>query len=1798
MATDPLSTILSVTNTAGPAVGPTDAQRDAASASRLEQEAAPRPGVLDVTYEALRDGRVMSWGLIDRVFNSTSDEDEEGIRNGWSYSTVQDEVEKDLSWDHVQYLRENGARGPVAMQNALNQIAVRQDQDKLYARASGTAQFMGQMLAGMADPTALVAGLGVAGLTARTAFGAGALVRAGRPLTAVGAVMAENVAAEVLFTGLQDWSGEVLGAKDYAMAAAGAALLSGAFEGGAAAIGRGTYRQAQANQTVSEARRMAQDATRAETESLRAEGIDGANDAAVAQWRVEQARLAADTVNARTDTPVIPEDLQRMIRDDAEGTPDDVQAQPTQEVKVPEPTSEDLDGLTAPEVAEVLLTPDKVLNVARELESTGDIGAGQSLLMDYINTLDDPNDAPELFEEWAAMDARRTKSENTLRSEEDPNAPVPATLEGAVIVLNLAPVPTGTKSADGRSLPSVTAVKRKATREGTGWRDTTVGSMLDAAARSENPSLVRLRPMIQMLQTRGSSISGAKVTLADTAVGYSQDSGSILQPARDDQYQGLRVKDMTDLEVVDAMGDWAARAVVHEITHQMTQHLIDAASGANRAKLSPQVLRAIETIEDVLARYAATLKSSEASNPGSTEGLTYAGLNAHELVAEAMSNPKVQKMLMDMPASSNGGGKWSNALQELIGAVKRLFGDPDGSNGFTDIMVAIDVLFRARGNATLMDYSGAQATGWPGANMPKASQGWRAMDQKLPLWNDPRWKMMRGASVSTNPADQALVAELTAGRLTSTKEVRALGAGVTAGGRFLARPELQAMVKVVQDLQAKYLPDSHIILSDTVGANSTANGRILTVGNNHVIGINVESLIGQGAMTRTILHEVGHAIFHTQAAGIEPRLLARMKEDHKAFVNQVYAEDPEAVNRRFSLTSTNRKRLQGKALKSNDYNLSFDEYSAEQFVKYMEKETQANTGKGITGAMREKLIRLIDIMKDYFKTSKDAGYLKPDDSFEEFFTSVYTGVERNLGAPVKAVDSQPVNPIAAIAARKNFAAGMYNHAKGFMARQPIDVARLRVLTAKFGGGLSDGLRLATSNNPIMQMVASLVTETTTGASGRRANVAIRKETLKMRLVGNSRLDFETAYSGWKKETKVSPFDDLVSGTARRKFDRLVYEEILARRQASSWRSEVPTVRKAADALQALYERSLAAQKEAGTLGSDRLPEDSVGYLPQSLDGRKLAEADPAEMQELVEHLALHWESKLQWDKRFSKQFAEFYVNRARTRVMDSSSKDFSGTATEGVGVVREALEEMSAQMRDPALVLEATKAKKGLGQTKARLDVDLLADLPSGKKVLDFYEDDTMALAMRYVNRTSGTVALTEFGIPGSDGVKHLKDASIQHAENKADIPTREELEAFDRVMAEIMGQPVPGEVYSARATGIRLFVMLQRLGSMVYTQAAETVNMVHHLGVGATLRGVASLPRILGEVGRVKRGADPANHILTHIEKWGGEFGAHNYKMVFPLDAPDSRLETYVDDPGLLHRLLSAGAYYQSKVTGFRALMAAQHRMAAEQIVMKAARFLADPSGKPDIWLKDMGIDEELAGHIRLNIHEVAQWDRNGNLTGFDVTRVQNPRAAEAFVQAIHRGVNQIIQGSFTGERSAWAHNDWIKVMTQLRTFGITSTEKQWARVREVTGGGKQGYAAATGLLLAQVAMVMPIIAARTHIASIGREDREEFIKKNLHPAALVRSSLNYAALSGMFGDMLDVIGGLGGQLLDKDQQDLIGGRQGSSAGRVTDAVPALGSADAAGRVLSGNATVYSALKQMPFSNTPYLIPVINLFK
>lgn len=752
----------------------------------------------------------------------------------------------------------------------------------------------------------------------------------------------------------------------------------------------------------------------------------------------------------------------------------------------------------------------------------------------------------------------------------------------------------------------------------------------------------------------------------------------------------------------------------------------------------------------------------------------------------------------------------------------------------------------------------------------------------------------------------------------------------------------------------------------------------------------------------------------------------------------------------------------------------------------------------------------------------------------------------------------------------------------------MDPKWLDSLTAKFPALGSTGLLMLRSKNPVARMVAAELLESTTGAGGRRTTASIGKYMAERKYMGNTINELQDTYKVWRNAQGGGIYDDFVHGKHWEDFNRKVAEEMEARNQKVASNS-APAVKKAADILEAAYERMRIDQIDKKTVGWGALPDTSKGYMPHRMSGEKVRNMTQAQHRAFHSALVDQFVSIEGWDISFSANLAAKYIDRAKVRAMGGHEIPANVHHTGAAEVVRDALKAMG--MSNDEIHAQMQKyTRGGAGHTKARIKLNLLQEFDdNGQKftLMDLFDTDQLQLVRNQAQRVSGEVALAKHGIMGAPGLTLLRRAMADFGEDAGKVQP-EEVQAFDQVAAEFLGQPFGdyGGKWMNRAMQAN---SLARLGGMGFTQFGEYINAATHLGVVKAFSAISGLPRLRAEAAALARGEKVNNPIIGSIEVFGGaEFGTDAYKMVFPFDNPSLQYQVNGHDTvTLADRLLRGGSHAQGKLSFWRAIHGAQQRGVAEQIVHKAVKMIRD-SGDSKV-LADMGIDQQLASDMRAELSRIATFDDNGRLAQFDITKAENVKAAEQFVQAVHRGTGQIIQGTFIGETGKWAHSGWLRLMTQFRTFSITSVEKQWGRNRN-----NHGVAAALGMLMGSMAMAAPIYMARQYVNSIGREDREEWLAKQLSPEKIARATMNYVASSGLAGDFLDAFAAITGTV------EATGGRAGGTTEFVgTVIAPAAGLADDLWRGIQNSkdgTDVHELIKNLPFAKLPFLVPAINL--
>lgn len=741
---------------------------------------------------------------------------------------------------------------------------------------------------------------------------------------------------------------------------------------------------------------------------------------------------------------------------------------------------------------------------------------------------------------------------------------------------------------------------------------------------------------------------------------------------------------------------------------------------------------------------------------------------------------------------------------------------------------------------------------------------------------------------------------------------------------------------------------------------------------------------------------------------------------------------------------------------------------------------------------------------------------------------------------------------------------------------------------------STGLIMLKSESPLVRMIASELLEDASGVQkGRKDTAAIAKHITERAIMKNVINDFQTAYAFWKKDKQgAGLWEDMVGGKHWEEFNKLVASEIEARRVAKGPVSTDANVKAAADSLEAGYTRAATQQRKAKTLGWASLPESSVGYMPHKMSPQKVVNMTNEQQQILHTALTDQFITVEGWDASFSDMLASKYMKRVRDRAYGKYDSVIGGNSQGAADIVQDALIAMNLSPSEiRAHMVNYTKGAANFTKGRVELDLNKVYTTSTGTfRLMDVFETNQIELLRSQAGRVSGEVALAKYGVYGKPGLQMLKEAMQYGADGKKALDR--EFDAFDQIAAEFMNEPFGNHTgkFLERAMAANTLV---RLGGIAFNQLAETINGVFHVGAARALESVTSIGRLRSEIKDLAAGKAVDNPIIGSIELVGGaEFGTDAYKFVMPFDSPDHAYPTYGRDTlTLTDRLLRGGNHLQAKLSGWRMIHSAQQRGMSEQIVHKMMRYVRE--GKDDVALRDFGITEEVQKYLSDNLDKVATFDGN-RLVRFEADKLPEGPLREQVIQAVWRGTQQIIQGTYIGERGKWAHDGFLKVLTQFRSFSLTSMEKQWGRQRN-----QRGTYAAFGMAMGAMSLAAPIYAARVYASSIGREDQAEYLEERLTAQNIARATQNYIALSGMAGDFIDLTTALAPDAV----KEAMGFNPLGSTGKEADLVgnyvlPSASLVNDGFKWLQSPTEVDDLARVLPMSRLPFLVPLMNVTK
>lgn len=1065
-------------------------------------------------------------------------------------------------------------------------------------------------------------------------------------------------------------------------------------------------------------------------------------------------------------------------------------------------------------------------------------------------------------------------------------------------------------------------------------------------------------------------------------------------------------------------------------------------------------------------------------------------------------------------------------------------------------------------------------------------------------------------------SDGSTLKDWTGGVFSTVDELEALSPGVKFTDKV--PPEAHKAVRAAQQIAARFLGDDFrmVVHSKDMGSNRAA---VIQVSDKVAI-VNLSTVLDEVASIRSVTHEIGHMIINKNLSKLDDVTLTSLDASYKRLVKeQLKGEASGAATRAQRYSLLNPELMPGRELPlklGNDkYSMSRDEFSAEQFVKYMEEDWATANKTAMPSDVVAVLKNAIMKVLEFLRLAKREN-VEVTDEYRELFDMLADGPlpdaaatrQAGAGPTVQAdavsdilmddyakkigVNNMPLGTDYERAMAKEIIS-LHKKADEWAIANPKDAAwdarAQNIADNNIFNVASTGLIMLKSESNLMRMLASELVEDASGVAGKKqATAAISKYLHERLIMGNAINDLTNAYEGWAKKTGVPAHDMVWGGKGYDKFNREVFAEREARAQGTT-RTQDDYVKAAADSLDAAYERSAKAQKANKTLGWASLPESSKGYTPHQMSPKAVLNMTNEQRSILQSALTDQYVELSGWDISFADQLAAKVVQRVRDRAAGGFVHQVGGSGGGSAEIVEDAMKAIGMSATEVRAAME--KYTRGAAKhTKKRIELDLNREYQTEDgpfKLLDVFETDQISLLRNQTERVSGEVALARHGIYGKPHLETMRKALAMGEDGKAATP--KELEAFDQVGAEFLGQPF-GTVMGKWLDGAVTANTLVRMGGAVFNQMGEFINSIFHVGAARTFDAVTSIGRLRAEILAKARGETIENSWLDSIElTGGGEFGTDAYKVVMPYDNPNHHLPAYGrDSTSTTTRILRAGAHYQSILSGWRLVHSAQQRGVAEQIVKKIAKYTRN--GQNDISLQQFGISPELQAALRKDLDAVTGWD-GAKETGFDVTKITDPEVREQVIQAVHRGTLQIIQGTFIGERGKWVHDGWMRALAQFRTFPITSMEKQWGRQRN-----SRGVASALGMIMGSMSLAAPIYMARTYANSIGRSDQEEYLEKNLQPINIARATMNYVAMSGMAGDFVGFTSSL---LPDDWGVSPVQGRNGQAADFVGSYIlPASSLVDDGYKLLQNLDDPAAWGKVAPFGRLPWLLPAINAAK
>lgn len=308
--------------------------------------------------------------------------------------------------------------------------------------------------------------------------------------------------------------------------------------------------------------------------------------------------------------------------------------------------------------------------------------------------------------------------------------------------------------------------------------------------------------------------------------------------------------------------------------------------------------------------------------------------------------------------------------------------------------------------------------------------------------------------------------------------------------------------------------------------------------------------------------------------------------------------------------------------------------------------------------------------------------------------------------------------------------------------------------------------------------------------------------------------------------------------------------------------------------------------------------------------------------------------------------------------------------------------------------------------------------------------------------------------------------------------------------------------------------------GGFGWAQVPEIAQVVGEAGIRATFAQLPTLTRIF-KVAR--EGGKLDDEFLRTIE---ATFGTGTDRLLARFTDP---LEDAADQLDMFSRRADTLLHAGQRVANDLSLTAPITMLSQRISVASALQFVWQAASRDTKLsaskLATMGLSDadwsKIKAAVRDETGKAVKVER-GPLLGKRVAdykfhEFKDEAAATLLIDTVDRWTKQMIQKTDIGNLPPWMSKDWGKLLFQFKSFAFTAWEKQLLRgVYAHDARTFSAFGMATGLAAI-------VYTARTHVNSVGRADREEYLAKKLSDRAIIAAAFQNAGYSSLLPSFIE---------------------------------------------------------------------------